>query len=168
MTKIFRKSKKPYFGTILGPFWPNLGKNEFAWKTGLCQFLNIPIIYHRPNTRKNWWPIPVELTDGQTNGDDPPQDRDQISSVVLTHLSCWKCKNKFSHSSDTVSLVYSSQKAFKMEFFPTKSKLSNCRFRLIVIFKEKSLKGFNFSLTDEMLCMNLWHHNRYHFSEGKV
>ena len=29
-------------------------------------------------------------------------------------------------------------------FFPTKSKLSNCRFRLIVIFKEKELERFQF------------------------
>ena len=38
--------KKNYFGTNLGRFGPNLVKNEFSWKRGLSQFLNIPIIYH--------------------------------------------------------------------------------------------------------------------------
>ena len=32
MAKFFKKSEKPYLGTILGPFSPNLGKNEFSWK----------------------------------------------------------------------------------------------------------------------------------------
>ena len=45
MIKFFKKSKNPYFGAILNPFYPNLGKNEFSWKNGLCQFLKIPIIY---------------------------------------------------------------------------------------------------------------------------
>ena len=47
MTEFFKKSKKNNFGTILGPFCPNSGKNEFSWKKELCQFLDIPIIYHR-------------------------------------------------------------------------------------------------------------------------
>ena len=47
MTAFFEKTKKPYFGAILSPFCQNLGKNEFSWKKGLCQFLDIPIIYHR-------------------------------------------------------------------------------------------------------------------------
>ena len=47
MTKVFKKNpKRTYFGDILGPFYPNLGKNEFSWKKELCQFLDIPIIYH--------------------------------------------------------------------------------------------------------------------------
>ena len=46
MTKFFKKCKKPYFGVIWGNFSPSLGENEFSWKKGLCQFLNIPIIYH--------------------------------------------------------------------------------------------------------------------------
>ena len=33
MTKFFRKSKKAY----LGPFFQNLGKNEFSWKKDLCR-----------------------------------------------------------------------------------------------------------------------------------
>ena len=52
MTKFFRKCKKSYFGTILSPFSLNLGKNEFSWKNVLCQFLNIPIIYHRAKIMK--------------------------------------------------------------------------------------------------------------------
>ena len=46
MKKNCKKSKKTYFGAILGPFYPNLGKNEFSWKKQLYQFLDIPIIYH--------------------------------------------------------------------------------------------------------------------------
>ena len=32
MTKIFKKSKKPYLGVMLGNFCPNLESNEFSWK----------------------------------------------------------------------------------------------------------------------------------------
>ena len=42
MAKRFRKFK-PYFGAILGPFCPTLG---------LCQFLDIPIIYNRAKNQK--------------------------------------------------------------------------------------------------------------------
>ena len=52
MRKFFKKSWKLYLGTILGPFYPNLGKKEFSYKKGLCQFLNIPIIYHRARAPK--------------------------------------------------------------------------------------------------------------------
>ena len=71
MTKFFKKSNKPHLGAILGPFCQNLGKNKFSWKKRLCQFLDIPIIYHcnnnqkktiEPFVRKN-----AELTDGQMN-----------------------------------------------------------------------------------------------------
>ena len=43
MINVFKKSRKPYFGVILGPFCPNLAKNEkrFSRKNGLCQFLRI-------------------------------------------------------------------------------------------------------------------------------
>ena len=37
---------------ILGPFCPNLGKKEFSWKKGFCQFLNILIIYHCAKNQK--------------------------------------------------------------------------------------------------------------------
>ena len=40
MTKFFLKNlKRTNFGAILGPFYPNLGKNGFSWKKELCQFL---------------------------------------------------------------------------------------------------------------------------------
>ena len=52
MTKLFKKFKNPYFEVILGPFCSNLGKNEFSWKKGLCQFLNIPIGYHCAQNQK--------------------------------------------------------------------------------------------------------------------
>ena len=73
MTEFFKKSKKPYSRAILDPLCPNLGKNEFYWKKGLCQFLNIPIIYHRA---KNFKKLIIhsrekcqteEQTDGQTD-----------------------------------------------------------------------------------------------------
>ena len=34
------------------PFSPKFGENEFSWKKGLGQFLNIPIIYHYAKLRK--------------------------------------------------------------------------------------------------------------------
>ena len=36
--KFFKKIKKPYLETILGPFSPNLSKNEFDWKKGYVSF----------------------------------------------------------------------------------------------------------------------------------
>ena len=58
MTKFFKKSQKNYFGVILGYFCQNFGKNEFSWKKGLWQFLNIPITYHGAETWKNKQRIP--------------------------------------------------------------------------------------------------------------
>ena len=46
MTKFFKNKKKNTFGAIFGPFCPNLGKNEFFSKKGLCKFFDIPIINH--------------------------------------------------------------------------------------------------------------------------
>ena len=58
MTKFFKKLKKNYFVTILGPLCPNLRKKIFSWKKGLCQFLNIPIMYHcEKESEKNDEPI---------------------------------------------------------------------------------------------------------------
>ena len=70
MKKVFKKSKKPYFGTSLD----TLGKNEFSWEKGLCQFLDIPIIYHRAKNQKKllshfWEKRPNGRPDRQTNGD---------------------------------------------------------------------------------------------------
>ena len=55
MTKFFRNPKDPILGafwTLLDPFGPNVGSNEFSWKKELCQILNIPIIYHRAKIQK--------------------------------------------------------------------------------------------------------------------
>ena len=38
MTKFFKSPKKTYFGATLGPFCPNLGKNEFPGKRALSVF----------------------------------------------------------------------------------------------------------------------------------
>ena len=70
MTKFFKKHRKPYFWAILGTFCRILGKNEFPWKKGLCQFLYIPIIYHRAKNQKKlqdrFWE--KRQTDRQTDG----------------------------------------------------------------------------------------------------
>ena len=66
---IFQKIKKTtYFGAILNTFCPTLGKNEFSWKKGLCQFLDIPIVYHRAKNKKNYSAFSeknAKLMDGQ-------------------------------------------------------------------------------------------------------
>ena len=52
MTNFFKKSKKNLIWGHFGPFLPKLGKNEFSLKKELCQFLDIPIIYHRAKNQK--------------------------------------------------------------------------------------------------------------------
>ena len=66
-------------GVNLGPFCSNLVKIEFSWKTGLRQFLNIPIIYNVKFKKKtnelfmkkmlNWW------MDRQTDNSDLGDNR---------------------------------------------------------------------------------------------
>ena len=51
MTKFFKKSKNPIWGSILGLSCPNLGKNEFSRKIG--QFLNIKLSTTVQKIRKN-------------------------------------------------------------------------------------------------------------------
>ena len=46
---MFQKNPKT---PIVGPFFPNLDKNEFTLKKGLCQFLNIPSIYYQAKNQK--------------------------------------------------------------------------------------------------------------------
>ena len=78
MTKSFKNPNKPYFGAILGPFDPNLAKNELSWKASLCQFSNILIIYHFAKNQKKlishfWEKFQMEFdrqTDGQTGNSD--------------------------------------------------------------------------------------------------
>ena len=92
MTKFLKKSKKPYFWVILGPFYQIFGKNEFSWKKGLYQFLNISIIIvllcqksertNEPFLRKrlNSW------TDRETTVilQGPPQDEGPIIKTTLS------------------------------------------------------------------------------------
>ena len=63
---IFSKNPK---NPILGPLWTffclNFVNNEFSWKNGLCQFLNIPIIYHCVKNQKKPLGKNDKLTDGQ-------------------------------------------------------------------------------------------------------
>ena len=72
--KVFQKSKKLYFGTMRS-FWPFLLKFGQKWiflKKRLCQFLNIPIIYHRAKNQKKLMPFLRKMLnwrmDGQTDG----------------------------------------------------------------------------------------------------
>ena len=70
MKNSFKKSKKNLIWGHFGPFLPKLGKNEFSWKKELCQFLDIPIIYHRAKISKKYWAISEEnskLTDRETD-----------------------------------------------------------------------------------------------------
>ena len=70
-----------FLGIILGRLsknWANLDKNECSWKKGLCQFSNIPIIYHHAKKQKktierkmlNWWAETGRQTDRQTDNSD--------------------------------------------------------------------------------------------------
>ena len=108
MTKCF---KKPYFGDILGSFCPNSGKTEFFWKERLCQFLNIPIIYHRAKNQNKLISHSWEKcwTDGQTdrrtdNGDfiGPSLGRgsDNNFTIVWRYLApcyLWRIQLTFNH-----------------------------------------------------------------------
>ena len=64
--------QKFHFGAIFTSLSPNLDKNEFSWKKGLCQFLNIPIIYHHAeksekNNEPLLWKMQKWRTDRQTD-----------------------------------------------------------------------------------------------------
>ena len=48
-----KKIKKIFFRFNLVPFYSNLVKNEFPWTREVCQFLNIPIVYHLVKNQKN-------------------------------------------------------------------------------------------------------------------
>ena len=53
MKKFFKKSQKHYFGSILGPFCPNLGQKRIFLEKRLCQFFSIRIIYYCAKNQKN-------------------------------------------------------------------------------------------------------------------
>ena len=71
MTKSFIKSKKPYFRAIWGPFFPNLGKNEFSRKKRLLVFKYSNYLPSCKNPEKTNEPflrkIPNWEMDGQTD-----------------------------------------------------------------------------------------------------
>ena len=50
--KIFQKIQKNLFWGHLGPFLPRWGQKWIFLKKGICQFLDIPIIYHRAKNQK--------------------------------------------------------------------------------------------------------------------
>ena len=70
--KIFQKIQKNLFWGHLGPFLPRWGQKWIFLKKGICQFLDIPIIYHRAKNQKkilnDFWDKRRndEWTDGQT------------------------------------------------------------------------------------------------------
>ena len=73
MKIFFKKSKKPYFGSmgaILAFFAQIWAKMDFPGKKRLYQFLNIPIIYHRAKKKKKMLlpkKMPSWRMDGQTD-----------------------------------------------------------------------------------------------------
>ena len=69
--KILKRWKRTYFRAILGPFYQNLGKNEFSWKKEHCQFLDIPIIYQHAKKKT----IVQFLSKTQNWGTDRQTDR---------------------------------------------------------------------------------------------
>ena len=75
LRKFFKKFKKPYFGAILGPF---------SMK-GVCQFLDIPIIYHRAKNQtklmSHFWE--KSRTDGQTGRQAGRQAERQTDKLIL-------------------------------------------------------------------------------------
>ena len=66
MAKFFKNSKKPYFGAMW-PFWAKFGQKWIFLEKRLCQFLNIPSIYHHAKNQQKLICLPkknAELTDG--------------------------------------------------------------------------------------------------------
>ena len=66
MTKVFKKSRKPYFGSILGPFAQIWTQKEFSWKKGSVSFSVFELSIIVPKIRKTKWAIP-EKTFGGTH-----------------------------------------------------------------------------------------------------
>ena len=118
---------------VLDSSFPNLGKNEFSWERGLCQFLSIPIIYHHTkNQKKLELEKNSELTDGRAdtdrqadrqtdrqtdNGDfiEPSIGRGPINQISIQVSSNYLSLDKHKHHSTE---VYSeSCQTSKMERF---------------------------------------------------
>ena len=89
ITKFFKKSKIPYCGAIFGPFCPNLDKNWFFWKKGLCQFVNITIIYHSLKIRKKLMTCSWEKcwTDGLADSCNFIEP--SVGQLVQKDVLCW-------------------------------------------------------------------------------
>ena len=54
---IFQKVQKTYLAAILGPFCPNLDKNELSWKKGSVSYYIFQLYTIVPKIRKNYWAI---------------------------------------------------------------------------------------------------------------
>ena len=92
MTKFFKKSQNPYF-------WFHFGQNKISWKKGLCQFLGIPIIYHRAKNQAKimsyFWE--KRRTDGRTDGQTYRQSwfyRTLLSQGSKKPLQFYNCHDK--------------------------------------------------------------------------
>ena len=78
----------------MGPFCPNLGKNEFSWKKGLYQVLDIPSIHHRgKNQKKTIEPFVGKMPDEQTDRETDRQT-DQTDNGDFTGPSVGRASNK--------------------------------------------------------------------------
>ena len=159
MNKFFKKSKKHNLVAILGTFCPNLGKNGFSWKKGLCQFLDIPIIYHRTkNQRKllsHFWE--KRQTDGWTdrkidNSDfiGPPQDGDSTNINVQNPA---QLKNKCEHTILVCLLE-------KIRMF-----LSS---RLVWRKMEKISLQWNFIISTKPIKHRMWKQFRWHLRDIQI
>ena len=84
--KIFQKIPKNLFWDQFQPFMDKFGQRIFSLKKGLCQILNIPIIYHRAKNQKKlmthswqngWTDIPRDRQTGRQT------DNRQQTTVIL-------------------------------------------------------------------------------------
>ena len=83
---IFRKTNNKYFqifqNTLFlghsGQYFPKLGEKCIFWEKGLCQFINIPNIYHVAKNLKKKRPIPDKNSELQM--DRQTEDSDFIGS----------------------------------------------------------------------------------------
>ena len=80
MTNFFKRSKKTYCGVILGPFCPNLQKNEFSWKIGLSVFKYFNDLPSCQKPKKTNAPLLRKILNWQTDG---RTDRRQTDSTKV-------------------------------------------------------------------------------------
>ena len=128
MNTFFKKSKKSFLGHS-GPFCPNLGKNYLTSKKRefFCQFLNIPIIYHRAKNQKklmnHYWEKhqtdgPTDRqTDGQADSGDfiePSVGRGPISTKILVKLWTYCVDFNQSYQDHLYGLYIKHQKSVRL------------------------------------------------------